>query len=204
MEFAVHIFSFFKKNFDENSPFVFHLFWNFLQFFLFFFFIYFCKSGKDCCDGSDEFEKRVDCQNQCKKAGEHEFLKVVQEIQLHEKGAELKIQLIKEAQAIKPTIHVDTENLRSQLEFARTELSEVEKRETLARELANEAEALVDDESEDYIREDEEVDDEEKRLKRADPTRATLQMEFEEKHGILPSQAITSTSNSVYSLSLLF
>jgi len=143
----------------------------------------------DCCDGSDEYNSGVNCQDTCKEKGKEELQSVKNEIQLHEEGAKQKLVMIEEAKRLRPSLQNDLDDARKKLEELKLKLVELEATEVKAKEISDLADEVHDDDSEDYIREDEEVDDEEKMLRRADPERISKRQEFEEKYGMSTQDA---------------
>lgn len=131
----------------------------------------------------------MNCVNTCYEQGKEERERVNREIEKHELGYAKKLQMIEKAKIIRPTLMKDWEESKIKLEELEREMAELEIKESNAKEINDIAAEINDDDSEDYIREDEEVDDEEKNVRRLDINRITARKEFEQTYGITTAQA---------------
>lgn len=143
----------------------------------------------DCCDGSDEYSSSTECNNTCFEKGKEEREKVKEIIDKHERGYSKKLKMIEEAKNIRPNLMRDWEESKMKLEEFEQQLAGLEEIERAAQEIKDIAEEIHDDDSEDYIREDEEVDDEEKNMRRKDIDRISAREEFEANYGITTAEA---------------
>lgn len=147
----------------------------------------------DCCDGSDEQgNSEMACRHTCREQGMKEIEQIKKEIALHEQGSKIKQAMIAEAQTLKPSLLLQKKESAKKVEVLRVQMEEAEAKEQAAKELSDLAADIHDDDSEDWIREDEEVDDEDKAQRRSDPERTSKREEFTRTHGKTPEEAKTA------------
>lgn len=144
---------------------------------------------KDCCDGSDEFKTDVNCKNDCFGQAKEERDILMKELRLQELGIKEKENMIKLASTLKPKLQKDFDELQSKVDDLNNQIAEAKIIEDQAEELNNIAKEIHDSVSEEYVREDEGVDDEDF-LKRAQPERVQLREDFLKTHGKTTKQAI--------------
>ena len=143
----------------------------------------------DCCDGSDEYNSNIKCVDICFEAGKEERKALRAEMRLHEAGSKLKEELIKKAQTIKPKLLIEYEGCKSKVDELMVKLEQLQEKEEAAKVLNDIAAEIHDDDSEDFVREDEGVDDEEQMIRRRDPERKGQRDTFFETHGISAKEA---------------
>jgi len=153
----------------------------------------------DCCDGSDEYNNPNLCVDTCKEKGKEELQQVLKEIHLHEEGWKEKLVLIEEAKNIRPSLQSDFDNAKQQLEELRTNLEALKEEEERTKIISDLADEIHYDDSEDYIREDEEVDDEDatnRYYARNDEEKVSKRAEFQEKYGMTAAEAKEAYKNA--------
>lgn len=147
----------------------------------------------DCCDGSDEQgNNEMACRHTCREQGMKEMEQVKKEIALHEQGSKIKQTMIAEAQNLKPSLLHQKKESAKKLEELRAQMEAAQAKEQATKELSDLATDIHDDDSEDWIREDEEVDDEDKAQRRNDAERISKREEFARTHGKTPEEAKTA------------
>ena len=113
----------------------------------------------------------------------------MKELRLQELGIKEKENMIKLASTLKPKLQKDFDELQSKVDDLNNQIAEAKIIEDQAEELNNIAKEIHDSVSEEYVREDEGVDDEDF-LKRAQPERVQLREDFLKTHGKTTKQAI--------------